>query len=182
MGGSTGPAGLPFCVSPPSGHWKRTVPHAWGGPSGRSPGPAEVSPVKEAGLSPWLTPHPAREHFQLLLAIAQGTTPPDDPPLEASRVVESGRVGVKVSALQTGQIWAPRNLTPHCGLCGDPWAEGGGREGLGHSDLTTAGTASLQGEQSPLKVWKQFHSELCFVLLWALIKSSEGKGKHPTEI
>ena len=31
-------------------------------------------------------------------------------------------------------------------LCGNPWAEGGGREGLGHSDLTTADTASLQGE------------------------------------
>lgn len=31
-------------------------------------------------------------------------------------------------------------------LCGDPWAEGGGLEGLGHSDLTTADTASLQGE------------------------------------
>ena len=55
-------------------------------------------------------------------------------------------MGEKVSALQAGQIRAPRNLTPYCVLCGDPRAEGGGREGLGHSDLTTADTASLQGE------------------------------------
>ena len=66
--------------------------------------PLRSHPSRRLASVPDFIPHPAREHFQLLLATAQGTTPLDDPPLEAFRVVESDHMGEKVSALQAGQI------------------------------------------------------------------------------